>query len=134
MKYNFTVKRYKLDFNSPNETKKATSVANDYVWTFREFCEYVTSNNLSMYIVKSYFHPFHKIPYHDYQIRFTEKAGDKCYFVHKITVNRIIGGKIVDFNWRKFEDKLISTKFFKRYKIKRQKYGKEVIAHNVVGI
>ena len=134
MKYNFTVKRYKLDFKSPYETKKFSSIVNNYVWTFIEFCEYVTSNNLSMYIVKSYFLPFHKVPYHDYQIGFTEKVGNKCYFVHDITVNKIVGGKIVDFNWSKFEDKLISTDFFKSYKIKRQKRDKDVITHNVVGI
>lgn len=134
MKYNFAIKKYRLNFNTPNQSQKAFVIVRNYIWTLKELCDYVTSNNLTMCLIKSYFHPLHEIPFHDYSISFVEKVGNNDYFVYSMTVNRIVNGKIVDFDLLKFENKLMGTKFFKLYATKRQKRGKEVITHNVVGI
>lgn len=134
MKYNFTIKKYKLDFNTHNQNQKTFVIVHNYVWTFKELCNYVSSNDLITCVIKSYFHPLHKVPYHDYSILFIEKLGDNDCFVHKVTVNKIVDGKIIDFDWRKFEGKLKDTEFFKLYEAKRRKRGKEAITHSVVGI
>lgn len=133
MKYNFTIKRYKLDFNSPSQSAKMC-IVHHYTWTFKEFNDFVKSEQLSMYTTHLYFHPWHDIPFHDYTIGFTKKVGERDYLVYNVTVSRIVDGKLVDFNWKSFESKLSSTRFFKKYRAKRSKRGKEAVSRTVVGI
>lgn len=133
MKYNFTVKRYKLNFDAPYQSSKMCTV-NHYTWTFKEFNNFVKSEQLSMCNTYRYFHPLHNTPYHSYKIVFTKKIDDRCYLVCNMTINKVVDGKLVDFNWKNFENKLSNTQFFKKYKTKRLNHKKEVISHAVVGI
>lgn len=133
MKYNFTVKRYKLNFDAPYQSSKIC-IVNNYTWTFKEFNNFVKSEQLSIYNAHCYFHPLHNIPYHSYEIGFTKKIDDRCYLVYNMTINKMVGGKLVDFNWKNFESKLSNTQFFKKYRAKRLNNKKEVISRAVVGI
>lgn len=133
MKYNFTVKRYKLNFDAPYQSSKIC-IVNNYTWTFKEFNNFVKSEQLSIYNAHCYFHPLHNTPYHSYEIGFTKKIDDRCYLVYNMTINKMVDGKLVDFNWKNFESKLSNTQFFKKYRAKRLNNKKEVISHTVVGI
>lgn len=133
MKYNFTVKRYKLNFDAPYQSSKVC-IANNYTWTFKEFNNFVKSEQLSIYNAHCYFHPLHNIPYHSYEIGFTKKIDDRCYLVYNMTINKMVDGKLVDFNWKNFESKLSNTQFFKKYRAKRLNNKKEIISRAVVGI
>lgn len=133
MKYNFTVKRYKLNFDAPYQSSKIC-IVNNYTWTFKEFNNFVKSEQLSIYNAHCYFHPLHNIPYHSYEIGFTKKIDDRCYLVYNMTINKMVDGKLVDFNWKNFESKLSNTQFFKKYRAKHLNNKKEVISRAVVGI
>lgn len=133
MKYNFTIKRYKLDFDALHQSSKMC-IVNHYTWTFKEFSNFVKSEQLSMCNAYCYFHPLHNTPYHSYKIGFTKKIDDRCYLVCNMTINKVVDGKLVDFNWKNFENKLSNTQFFKKYRTKRLNHKKEVISHAVVGI
>lgn len=133
MKYNFTVKRYKLNFDAPYQSSKIC-IVNNYTWTFKEFNNFVKSEQLSIYNAHCYFHPLHNTPYHSYEIGFTKKIDDRCYLVYNMTINKMVDGKLVDFNWKNFESKLSNTQFFKKYRAKRLNNKKEVISRAVVGI
>lgn len=133
MKYNFTVKRYKLNFDVPYQSSKIC-IVNNYTWTFKEFNNFVKLEQLSIYNAHCYFHPLHNTPYHSYEIGFTKKIDDRCYLVYNMTINKMVDGKLVDFNWKNFESKLSNTQFFKKYRAKRLNNKKEVISHTVVGI
>lgn len=133
MKYNFTIKRYELDFDASYQSSK-TCIVHHYTWTFKEFNDFVKSEQLSMYNAHCYFHPLHDTPYHDYLIGFTKKVDGRRYLVYNMTIDKMVDGKLVDFNWKNFEKKLSNTQFFKKYRAKRLNRKKEVISHTVVGI
>lgn len=133
MKYNVTVKSYRLDLTKPFESTKI-SVVHKYVWTMKDFVEFVESNNLVMSFAHCYFHPLHKIPFHDYNIGFVKKIDRNSGIVYSATIRRESDRGTIDFNWREFENKLARTNFFRDYKIKRDKRNKEVITHTIVGI